>query len=248
MKKIYLIMLFAASAMMIASCGGKKSSKAAPDEGKAAEESEVFTGSKDSQEAAEFCFHKNYGIDFADITPDFALAQADKYDFYGDDGHVATATFAIDADELSKDEYIKYVRKVYDATAKAADNGTNVYGFEEKNTLEEASQEKDFDQMIEAGKGGKIFGIDLYTGMYGWSFIKGGQFYHCSMERIDKKVEGKTDKVPLKARVQIYKGLQKSLDEALEDVDKVLSDPKVQEAVQKEAQKEMEKAINQVSK
>lgn len=237
MKRIYLIMMVAASAMMVAACGGKKSSDSKDVvEKKAAPEKEaVFTGEKDSKEAVEFCLLKNYGVDLADITPDFALGEADKYDFYGDDGHVATATFAVKEGELSKDDYIKYVRKVYDVTKGIADNGINVYGFEEKNTLEEASQEKDFDKMIEDGKGGTLFGVEFYMGMYGWSYIKDGVFYRVSMERKDKKVDG--NDVPCKARVQIYRGLQKSLDESMAEVEKILSDPKVQEQVKAEVSK-----------
>ena len=235
MKRIYLIMMVAASVMMVAACGGKKSSASATEEKTAPGEEAVFNGPKDSQEAAEFCFRKNYGVDFSSITPDFALGEADKYDFYGDDGHVATATFTVKEGELSKDEYIKYVRKVYDATKGIADNGINVYGFEDKNTLEEASQEKDFDKMIEDGKGGKLFGVDFYMGMYGWSYIKDGVFYHVSMERKDKKVDG--NDVPCKARVQIYRGLQKSLDESMAEAEKILSDPKVQEQVKAEVSK-----------
>jgi hypothetical protein len=249
MKKIYLIMLFAVSAMLIAACGGKKNSsgpEAAVEEKAAPSENDVFTGSKDSKEAAVFCFRKNYGINFSDITPDYALGEGDKYDFYGDDGHVATATFAIAEGELSKDEYIKYVRKVYDATKKIADNGINIYGFEEKNTLEEASKEKDFDKMIEDGKGGSLFGVEFYSGMYGWSYVKDGVFYRCSMERKDKKVNG--DAIPCKARVQIYKGLQKSLDDSMAEAEKMLSDPKVQEQIKKNADKEIEKALKEISK
>lgn len=235
MKRIYLVLMVAASAMMVAACGGNKASKSAPEEKTAPGEETVFNGPKDSQEAVEFCLRKNYGVDFADITPDFALGEADKYDFYGEDGHVATATFKIAEGELSKDEYIKYVRKVYDVTKNLADNGINVYGFEEKNTLEEASQEKDFDKMIEDGKGGKLFGVDFYMGMYGWSYIKDGIFYRVSMERKDVKVDG--NDFPCKARVQIYKGLQKSLDEAMAEAEKILSDPKVQEQVKAQISK-----------
>ena len=230
-------MMVAASAMMVAACGGKKTSSGtkAKEEKVAPAEEAVFTGEKYSKEAAEFCFRKNYGINFKDITPDFALGEADKYDFYGDDGHVVTATFKVAEGELSKDEYIKYVRKVYDATKKIADNGINVYGFEEKNTLEDASQEKDFDKMIEDGKGGTLFGMDFYMGMYGWSYIKDGIFYHCSMERKSTKVDG--NDFPCKARVQIYKGLQKSLDESMAEAEKILSDPKVQEQVKEQISK-----------
>lgn len=230
-------MMVAASAMMVAACGGKKSSDSKDVvEKKAAPEKEaVFTGEKDSKEAVEFCLLKNYGVDLADITPDFALGEADKYDFYGDDGHVATATFAVKEGELSKDDYIKYVRKVYDVTKGIADNGINVYGFEEKNTLEEASQEKDFDKMIEDGKGGTLFGVEFYMGMYGWSYIKDGVFYRVSMERKDKKVDG--NDVPCKARVQIYRGLQKSLDESMAEAEKILSNPNVQKNVKEEISK-----------
>ena len=87
-------MLVAASAIMIAACGGKKNSsgpEAAVEEKAAPSENDVFTGSKDSKEAAEFCFRKNYGINFKDITPEFALGEGDKYDFYGDDGHLQKA-------------------------------------------------------------------------------------------------------------------------------------------------------------
>ena len=55
------------------------------------------------------------------------------------------------------------------------------------------------------------------------------------MERKDVKVDG--NDFPCKARVQIYKGLQKSLDEAMAEAEKILSDPKVQEQVKAQISK-----------
>ena len=94
--------------------------------------------------------------------------------------------------------------------------------------------EKDLEQMIKDNAGAKIFGIEIYVGSYGWSFLKDGELHRCEISLLEK------DDVKLGYSVKMYKGLQKSLDETMKDAEKALEYPEVQ--------KQLEKALKDASK
>ena len=195
---------------------------------------DAFEGEKYSKEAAEYYFLKNEGIKFSDLAPDYKLNETSKYTYYGDE-HDALANFKIqDGDTYTKEQHVENVRRIYAVTKKASDNGINVYGFEDKSDKEEAYAEKDLEQMIKDNDGTKIFGIEIYIGSYGWSFLKDGVLHRCEISLLEK------DDVKLGYSVKMYKGLQKSLDETMEEAEKMLEDPEVQ--------KQLEKALKDASK
>ncbi len=242
MKKAILAITCVAALVLLAACGdGKGSKKSDSGDGKVDVEKvadkmmkEAFEGEKYSKEAAEFYFKKNEGIKLSDLAPDYKLNETSKYTYYGDE-HDALANFKIcDGDTYTKEQHIENVRRIYAVTKKVADNGINVYGFEDKSDKDEAMSEKDLEQMIQDNMGTKIFGIEIYVGNYGWSFLKDGVLRRCEIDLLEK------DDVKLGYSVKMYKGLQKSLDETMKEAEKALEDPEVQ--------KQVEKALKDASK
>ena len=241
MKRFALILMCIAGLALCAGCGNKGGKKAENKDGKVDLEKvadkmmqEAFEGDKYSKEAAEFYFKKNEGIKLSDLAPDYKLNETSKYTYYGDERDVL-ANFRIqDGDTYTKEQHEDNVRRIYALTKKVADNGINVYGFEEKSAKEEAYAEKDLEQMIKDNAGPKIFGIEIYVGSYGWSFVKDGALHRCEISLLEK------DDVKLGYSVKMYKGLQKSFDETLEEAEKMLEDPEVQ--------KQVEKALKDASK
>ncbi|MBP5721187.1 MAG: hypothetical protein J6W82_09025 [Bacteroidales bacterium] len=233
MRKSILAILCVA-ALAVCACGNQGGKKAKGDDGKVDAEKvaekliqKAFEGEKYSKEAAEYYFLKNEGIKLADLAPEYKLNETSKYTYYGDE-HDALANFKIqDGDTYTKEQHIENVRRIYAVTKKAADNGINVYGFEDKSDKEEAMAEKDLEKMIQDNMGTKIFGIEIYIGSYGWSFLKDGVLHRCEISLLEK------DDVKLGYSVKMYKGLQKSLDETMKEAEKMLEDPEVQKQVEK---------------
>jgi hypothetical protein len=242
MKRVLFIVISVACALALVSCGGKGSKKATEsgdgkvDIEKVAKnlEKEAFEGEKYSKEAAEFYFKKNEGIKLSDLAPEYKLNETSKYTYYGDE-HDVLANFKIqDGDTYTKEQHIENVRRIYALTKKVADNGINVYGFEDKSNKDEAYAEKDLEKMIEDGNGTKILGVEIYLGDYGWSFLKDGELHRCEIDLLEK------NDTKLGYAVKMYKGLQKSLDETMKEAEKALEDPEVQ--------KQLEKALKDAAK
>ena len=234
MKRFALILMCVAGMVLCAGCGNKGGKKSDNKDGKVDLEKvadkmvqKAFEGEKYSKEAAEYYFLKNEGIKFKDLAPDYKLDESSKYTFYGDE-HDALANFKIqEGDTYTKEQHIENVRRIYAVTKKAADNGINVYGFEDKSDREEALSEKDLEKMIEDNNGTTIFGIEIYVGSYGWSFLKDGVLHRCEISLLEK------NDTKLGYSVKMYKGLQKSFDDTLKDAEKALEDPEVQKQVEK---------------
>ena len=241
MKKFALILMCVAGMVLCAGCGNKGGKKADDKDGKVDIEKvadklikEAFEGDKYSKEAAEYYFKKNEGIKLSDLAPEYKLNETSKYTYYGDERD-ALANFKIqDGDTYTKEQHEANVRRIYALTKKVADNGINVFGFEEKSDKAEAMAEKDLEQMMKDNAGTKIFGVEIYIGSYGWSFLKDGSLHRCEISLLEK------DDVKLGYSVKMYKGLQKSLNETMEEAEKALEDPEVQ--------KQLKKALKDASK
>ena len=241
MRKLLFILMCAAATVMFVSCGNKGAKKAETEDGKVDLEKvaekmvqEAFEGDKYSKEAAEYYFKKNEGIKMSDLAPEYKLNETSKYTYYGDE-HDALANFKIqDGDTYTKEQHIENVRRIYAVTKKGADNGINVYGFEDKSDKEEAMAEKDLEKMIEDNMGTKILGIEIYVGDYSWSFLKDGVLHRCDVSLLEK------NDVKLGYSVKMYKGLQKSFDDTMKEAEEALKDPEVQ--------KQLEKALKDAAK
>lgn len=224
----------AAGLILCAGCGNNGGNKSDKKDGKVDIEKvaknleqKAFEGESYSKEAAEYYFKKNEGIKLSDLAPDYKLNETSKYTYYGDE-HDALANFKIqDGDTYTKEQHVENVRRIYAVTKKAADNGINVYGFEDRSVKEEAMAEKDLEQMLKDNAGTKIFGVEIYVGSYGWSFLRDGVLHRCEIELLEK------NDVKLGYSVKMYKGLQKSLDETMKEAEKALEDPEVQKQIKK---------------
>ena len=224
----------AAGLILCAGCGNNGGDKSDKKDGKVDIEKvaknleqKAFEGESYSKEAAEYYFKKNEGIKLSDLAPDYKLNETSKYTYYGDE-HEALANFKIqDGDNYTKEQHVENVRRIYAVTKKAADNGINVYGFEDRSVKEEAMAEKDLEQMLKDNAGTKIFGVEIYIGSYGWSFLRDGVLHRCEIELLEK------NDVKLGYSVKMYKGLQKSLDETMKEAEKALEDPEVQKQIKK---------------
>ena len=234
MKRFAFILMCAAGIVLCAGCGNNGGNKTDKKDGKVDIEKvaknleqKAFEGESYSKEAAEYYFKKNEGIKLSDLAPDYKLNETSKYTYYGDE-HDALANFKIqDGDTYTKEQHVENVRRIYAVTKKAADNGINVYGFEDKSDKDEAMAEKDLEQMIKDNAGTSIFGVEIYVGSYGWSFLRDGVLHRCEIELLEK------NDVKLGYSVKMYKGLQKSMDETLQDAEKALEDPEVQKQIKK---------------
>lgn len=240
MKKIFVALMCMATLLFMAGCGNNSGKKAKEgdkvDLNKVAENlmEEAFKGEKYSKDAADYYFRKFSGIKLAQLAPEYDLNEESKYTYYGDE-HDAVANFKIkDGGSYTKEDHENNVRRIYALTKKAADDGKNIYGFEDTSDKEKAMSEKDLEEMMEANKGSKIFGIEIYVGSYGWTFKKNGILRRCEIDLLEK------DDVKLGYSVKMYKAMEKTLDEIMEDAEKAFSDPEVQ--------KEVEKALKDYSK
>lgn len=240
MKRIFAALTCMAVVLLVAGCGGNSNKKAKKDGevdlNKVAENiiKEKFEGESYSKEAADFYFQKFSGIKLKDLAPEYALNETSQYTYFGDE-HDALANFKIqDGGSYTKEDHENNVRRIYALTKKVADNGINMYGFEDTSDKEKAFTEKDLEQMIEDGKGTKILGIEIYMGDYGWTFKKDGVLRRCEINLLEKNDE------KLGYSVKMYKAMEKTFDEIIDDAEKALSDPEVQ--------KEVEKALKDYSK
>lgn len=250
MKKVFLFTMLVALTTL-GSCGSKSSEKASSDKSPDAEidknaKTEEFTGETYSKDAAIFFLDKNYGITFKELEPDFKYDESGKYTFKGSKDDVSVR-FKNPEGTYTPKEIENFVRKVYAATAKAAEGGKNVYGLlmSGKNTKEGAMEEKPIDEVLKGGYT-EILGIKAFTGSYVWAIMKDGVFYDVSFNSIENKNAPKNDSDPFAYvgygySVNINKGLQKSMDETMKDAeeafDKIEKDPELKKKVQKEAEK-----------
>lgn len=248
MKKLFISFLCIAALTMFTGCNKKKNTT---EDGKVDIEKvadkvmqKEFSGEKYSKEAAEYWFKEGFGIELKEMAPDYPLNEESKYTYSGEknqySGNIeALANFKIaDDTKYSKEDHENNVRKIYAQTKAVSDNGINMYGFEEKNTKEEAFAEKDLEKMIQDGKGSSFMGIELYIGSYGWAFLRDGKLYHCEVDLLEspKEKDDAGNKRKMGYAVKIYKALDKSFDDTMQDLDKALEDPEVQKQV-KEALK-----------
>ena len=246
MKKIF-IGLLCLSVLALTGCGNKKNSDGKVDAEQVAEKmvKKAFEGEKYSKEAAEYFFEEGFGIALKDLAPEYKLDESSKYTYYGEKSPYANnynvvANFKVGDDTpYTKEDHENNVRRIYALTKAASENGINMYGFEERNTKEEAMSEKDIEKMIADGKGSSFMGVELYYGSYGWAFLHNGELQHCEVVLLEDKKqqdENGNDK-KIGYAVKMYKALSKSFNESMEDVEKALEDPEVQKQM-KEALKD----------
>ncbi len=249
MKKLFISFLCIAALTMFTGCNKKKNvtEDGKIDAEKVAEKvmNKAFEGEKYSKEAAEYYFQEGFGLKLSDLAPTYPLNETSKYTYAGEKnqytGNIEVlANFKIaDDTPYSTADHENTVRRIYAQTKAISENGINMYGFEEKNTKEEAMSEKDLEKMIQDGKGSSFMGLELYIGTYGWAFLKDDKLYHCEVSLLENKNEkdDKGNNRKMGYAVKIYKALDKSFDDSMKDLEKALEDPEVQKQMKKAAEK-----------
>lgn len=213
MKKTFIALMCIAGATLLASCGETKEKTAEEGLAEAVEEMVEEAKAGNTEAAYVFFAKKLIGIDVAELVPDLdGLLPAEDKNFYGDD-NTAVGVYYF-PEEISEEDAKAYVKKVFEATKAVADGNKCVWGFEEKDTQEEAEQEMTLDDVYNKA----------FLGNYSWRIIKDGKF-----KTIDVENESKADKNFL--RVKVYNALQKSFDDTMKQVEEALDDEEVQKAI-----------------
>lgn len=100
---------------------------------------------------------------------------------------------------------------MYNLTKSISQDGKNIVGFNEASTSAEALAEKPIEKCI----GKNEYDVDII--MTGWAFRMNDTFYQCD---ISQGIARNGNPMPIELRM--YKGLQKSLNESIEDADKAM--------------------------
>ncbi len=221
MKKIYLALMCMAGFTLMTACGGKSENKggeAANGEQNTEQETESdATADADSPTANfEKVLKDCYGLTFDQVKPDFAISETNNQGtslFYGEstNGDAKANLQKADGTDPTQDEFNAYATKIYNLTKSISQDGKNIVGFNEASTLDEALAEKPIDKCI----GKNEYDVDII--MTGWAFRMNDTFYQCD---VSQGIARNGNPMPIK--FGLYKGLQKSLNESMEEADKAL--------------------------
>ncbi|MBO4462727.1 MAG: hypothetical protein J5797_00850 [Prevotella sp.] len=224
MKKIYLALMCMAGFTLMTACGGKSDKK----DGEAANEENTEQNAEQKDEAGatadsdsptakfEAALKECYGLTFDQVKPDFAISETNKQGasmFYGDtrDADAKANLLKADGTNPTQEEFNAYATKMYNLTKSISQDGKNIVGFNEASTSAEALAEKPIDKCI----GKNEYDVDII--MTGWAFRMNDTFYQCD---VSQGIARNGNPEPIELR--LYKGLQKSLSESMEDADKAM--------------------------
>ena len=231
MKKLLAILLAAAMLFVFASCGdkteGDETTAPTNENGetinaedvvdKALEEAEEHESF--SQGAVEYYLKKAVGIKFEDVEPDWEWKLKSDYSAYADDpdsgyGH-AVITFTKADGEVTDEEFDAWYQKVFDATAKASDDGYNIRGYEFAGDGEDALGEVTLDEALDSWL------------MKGWAFRVDEKIYVVYVsDEYDNDKDSELGKLFYYdgAKVDIGAGLQKSMSDTMDEAESYLAE------------------------
>lgn len=211
MKKTFVALMCIAGATLLASCGETKEKTA--EEGFAEAVEEIVEDAKSGfTDEAYACYAKKLaGVDVAKLVPEIdGFIEAKQC--YGEPRNAFG--FYYFENEVSEEDAKAYVAKVYEMTKAAADGNINVWGFESKDTKEEAEAEITLDDVYS----------NAFFQSYSWGFIKDGTF-----KRVNIDCKSKNDENFIE--FQVYEALQKSFSDSMKQVEEALEDEEVQKAI-----------------
>lgn len=221
MKKIYLALMCMVSLTLMTACGGSKDNKnaeAANDDETTEQKNDATATAADTDSPMakfEATLKSCYGLTLDQVKPDFAFSETNKQGtsmFYGDNqSDVKANLLKADGTDPTQEEFNAYATKIYNLTKSISQDGKNIVGFIEAKTKEEALAEKPIDKCI----GKNEYDVDII--MTGWAFRLNDQFYQCDISQGIARNDN-----PMPIEFKIYKGLQKSLSESMEDADKAM--------------------------
>lgn len=220
MKKIYLALVCMAGFTLMTACGGKSENKGGEAANAENTEQEADDKADDSVDVTEVVwFNKTledtYGFNVNDIAPSFECASKSAKGgnlFYGEkNGSKAVAHFMkSDYTDVTQEEFNEFATKLYNLTKSISQDGKNVKGFVDGETLDEALQEVPIEKCI----GKNEYNVDIIW--TNWEFRKGDIFYRVDLSK------GSSGDDPEYIDFTIDKSLQKSLNETAEEADKAL--------------------------
>lgn len=228
MKKFFLSIASIACLMALASCGSKtaEGSESTNENVTVATEQAEFTGERFSKEAAEYYMKNSYGVKLSDVAPDRKYDEAGKYLFKGEPRETSAAFCVVEGETFDETEFEAAVRKAYAATKAASDDNKCIYGFESKDSREEAMAEKPLEEALKCQE---VFGIKIHQ--YEWGFVRNGKLCRCLVSSADKEGEA------IGYIVSIYNGLSKSFDDTMNDaaqaIEEIENDPEKKDQVDK---------------
>ena len=223
MKKICLALMCMAGFTLMAACGGKSDKKAGEadevaDEQGTEQENKADTKAEADGPTATFetALKDCYGLTFDQVKPDFAISETNKQGhslFYGEtrDADAKANLLKADGTDVTQEEFNAYATKMYNLTKSISQDGKNIVGFNEASTSAEALAEKPIEKCI----GKNEYDVDII--MTGWAFRMNDIFYQCDISQGIAKNDN-----PMPIELRMYKGLQKSLSESMEDADKAM--------------------------
>ena len=218
MKKIYLALMCMAGFTLMTACGGKTENKGgeAASEEKAEQKDEPSAKVDADSPIAKFesVLKNTYGLTYDQIKPDFAISETNKQGtvmFYGDREDAKASLLKADGTDVTQEEFNAYATKIYNLTKSISQDGKNIVGFEQASTSAEALAERPIEKCI----GKNDYNVDII--MTGWAFRLNDTFYQCD---ISQGIARNGNPMPIEFK--LYKSLQKSLNESMEDADKAM--------------------------
>jgi hypothetical protein len=218
-KQTFAAVIILAMVFMLVACGGgSKESKGNVADAVDKAVSDAFSGNSFSEKAAAQAL-KDRGIDEKDIEPDFEWEiDEDLMATYGDNSHGSIMFIKKGDDDMTDDEYDAWLKKVFDATAKASDDGHNIQGF----SFGDGDVEKTWDEVISS---------DSF--MTTWSYKYKDQIMDVYPDREQNpNKESETITEPdgkwnivyhyYAVKIDIANGLQKSFDETMKDAEEAI--------------------------
>ena len=203
MKKLYVALMCVATFALFTACGGEKKGTAAngdepTTDQDATEQTEQAAEPTTDVEKCAATLQAMYGLSLADVQPDFEFAEKlEGYDRFQTNGvnMVRVAYTKKDGSKITNEEWLAYLRKIYDLTAtRLSQDGKNVRGYDGMSHLtpEEAAAEKSFDEVAESVIGS-------------WCYLRDDRFQACYPSLND---QGDTNYIS----VSFAPGLQGNID------------------------------------
>ena len=213
MKRLCLAIMAIAGLAMLVACGEKKAPTVTGDEktDQKVEKAEKKLSEMTGPEKCEATWKNRYEgkLTLADVQPDFDYAEKlEGYDcFMGNGVNLAKAVYCKkDGSEITPEEWNAYITKIYNVTKKLAQDGKVVRGFGSNldvKTREQALEELPLEQLLNGNDN-----LEL-------AFLRDDRFEGCYLNRINTS---KNKYITL----SFAEGLQKNMEEALKDAEKML--------------------------
>ena len=213
MKKVLTALMCIAGLAMLVACSEKKAPTVTGDAktDQKVEKAEKKLSEMTGPEKCEATWKNRYEgkLTLADVQPDFDYAEKlEGYDcFMGNGVNLAKAVYCKkDGSEITPEEWNAYITKIYNVTKKLAQDGKVVRGFGSNldvKTREQALEELPLEKLLDSGSNVE------------WAFLRNDRFEACYLSKVNLKENSYVS-------TTFAEGLQKNMEEALKDAEKML--------------------------